>query len=89
MEQNQLALRVGKQALVWIVTIPESIIWLQRVKHSYLCTSCHHLVIDVGLEGAADFLPLACSELEQMKQARHPNLEKHSSAARAKLGNVS
>ena len=54
----------------------------------HLGVALHHDVVDVGLQGHADVLPLPSVKLEDVQHSRHPHLEEHSLAAAAKLHDV-
>lgn len=55
---------------------------------SDLGVALHHDVVDVGLQGHADVLPLLGVELEDVQHTGHPHLEEHGLAAAAKLHDV-
>ncbi len=56
--------------------------------NTYLGVALHHDVIDVGLEGHADVLPLPRVKLEDVQHARHAHLEEDGLAAAAELHDV-
>jgi len=52
---------------------------------AHLGVALHHDVVDVGLQGHADILPLPSVKLENVEHPRHPHLEENGLAAAAKL----